>query len=80
MTTTNKIGVPTGYKGCIIVPVGGGFDVVDRASGRWMHVPSQRVAKWNATVWTRLSTEFDTSMPQPVVNMVKWSELDEVKK
>ena len=58
MTTTNKIGVPTGYKGCIIVPVGGGFDVVDRTSGRWMHVPSQRVAKWNATVWTRLRDEF----------------------
>jgi hypothetical protein len=23
-----------------------------------MHVPSQRVAKWNATVWTRLRDEF----------------------
>lgn len=37
MATTNKIGVPTGYKGCIILPVGAGFDVVDRTSGRWMH-------------------------------------------
>jgi len=57
------IGVPTGYKGCIIVPVNDGFDVVDRASGRWMHVPNQRTAKWNATVWTRLRDEFETHEP-----------------
>jgi hypothetical protein len=65
-TTTNrnaKIGVPTSYKGCIIVPVNAGFDVVDIASGRWMHVPNQRVAKWNATVWTRLRDEFGDSEP-----------------
>ena len=58
-----NIGVPTGYKGCIIVPVNDGFDVVDRASGRWMHVPNQRTAKWNATVWTRLRDEFETREP-----------------
>jgi hypothetical protein len=58
-----NIGVPTGYKGCIIVPVNDGFDVVDRASGRWMHVPNQRTAKWNATVWTRLRDEFGESEP-----------------
>jgi hypothetical protein len=57
------IGVPTSYRGCIIVPVGDGFDVVDKASGRWMHVPNQRTAKWNATVWTRLSEEFATHTP-----------------
>jgi hypothetical protein len=58
-----NIGVPTGYKGCIIVPVNDGFDVVYRASGRWMHVPNQRTAKWNATVWTRLRDEFETHEP-----------------
>jgi hypothetical protein len=58
-----NIGVPTGYKGCIIVPVNDGFDVVDRASGRWMHVPNQRTAKWNATVWSRLRVEFETHEP-----------------
>ena len=57
------IGVPTSYRGCIIVPVGDGFDVIDRVSGRWMHVPNQRTAKWNATVWTRLSEEFATHTP-----------------
>jgi hypothetical protein len=62
MKTVN-IGVPTGYRGCIIVPVNDGFDVVDRASGRWMHVPNQRTAKWNATVWTRLRDEFETHEP-----------------
>lgn len=58
-----NIGVPTGYRGCIIVPVNDGFDVVDRVSGRWMHVPNQRTAKWNATVWTRLRDEFDSHTP-----------------
>ena len=65
-----NIGVPTGYKGCIIVPVGDGFDVVDRASGRWMHVPNQRTAKWNATVWTRLRDEFGESEPLTVLPTV----------
>jgi hypothetical protein len=45
------------------VPVGEGFDVVDKTTGRWMHVPNQRTAKWNATVWTRLRDEFDTHEP-----------------
>jgi hypothetical protein len=62
-----NIGVPTGYKGCIIVPVGDGFDVVDRASGRWMHAPNQRTAKWNATVWTRLRDEFGSHEPLVVL-------------
>ena len=62
-----NIGVPTGYKGCIIVPVNDGFDVVDRITGRWMHVSSQRTAKWNATVWTRLRDEFDTHEPLVVL-------------
>jgi hypothetical protein len=69
MKTVN-IGVPTGYRGCIIVPVNDGFDVVDRASGRWMHVPNQRTAKWNATVWTRLRDEFDTHEPLTVLPAV----------
>ena len=66
LTTSNrnaKIGLPCSYRGCIIVPVGTGFDVVDKVSGRWMHVPNQRTAKWNATVWTRLRDEFDTHEP-----------------
>jgi hypothetical protein len=66
LTTTNrnaKIGLPCSYRNCIIVPVGTGFDVVDKVSGRWMHVPNQRTAKWNATVWSRLSEEFDSREP-----------------
>jgi hypothetical protein len=65
-----NIGVPTGYKGCIIVPVNDGFDVIDRVSGRWMHVPNQRTAKWNATVWTRLRDEFGESEPLTVLPTV----------
>lgn len=58
-----KIGTPVSYKNCYIVPVNEGFDVIDKTTGRWIHIHSQRLAKWNATVWTRLSTEFDTSTP-----------------
>ena len=62
---TIKIGAPVSYRNCFIVPVNDGFDVVDKTTGRWIHMPSQRLAKWNATVWTRLSTDFDTSTPIP---------------
>ena len=63
MTKTTKIGTPVSYRNCYIVPVNNGFDLIDKTSGRWIHLPSQRLAKWNATVWTRLSVEFDTSNP-----------------
>lgn len=60
---STAIGTPVSYRNCYIVPVNEGFDVVDKTSGRWIHIHSQRLAKWNATVWTRLSMEFDTSVP-----------------
>lgn len=63
MTKTVKIGIPVSYKNCYIVPVNNGFDLIDKTTGRWIHLASQRLAKWNATVWTRLSMEFDTSNP-----------------
>jgi len=62
---TTKIGSPVSYRNCFIVPVNDGFDVVDKTTGRWIHMASQRLAKWNATVWSRLSVEFDTSTPIP---------------
>jgi hypothetical protein len=71
MTKTTKIGTPVSYKNCYIVPVNDGFDVVDKTTGRWIHMASQRLAKWNATVWTRLSTDFDTSSPVSTKNMKK---------
>lgn len=71
MTKTTKIGTPVSYKNCYIVPVNDGFDLVDKTTGRWIHLPSQRLAKWNATVWTRLSVEFDTSNPLSTKKMEK---------
>ena len=69
MTKTVKIGIPVSYKNCYIVPVNNGFDLIDKPTGRWIHLASQRLAKWNATVWTRLSTEFDTSNPLPTTKL-----------
>ena len=71
MTKTTKIGTPVVYKNCYIVPVNDGFDVVDKTTGRWIHLASQCLAKWNATVWTRLSTDFDTSNPLSTKKMEK---------
>jgi hypothetical protein len=71
MTKTTKIGTPVSYKNCYIVPVNDGFDVVDKTTGRWIHMASQRLAKWNATVWTRLSIDFDTSNPLSTKKMEK---------
>ena len=56
-----KIGVPVVYKGCYIVAAADGYDCVDRASGRWIHLPDARRAKWNASVWSRLTDEFGSS-------------------
>ena len=71
MTKTVKIGIPVSYKNCYIVPVNNGFDLIDKTTGRWIHLASQRLAKWNATVWTRLSMEFDTSTPLSTKKMEK---------
>lgn len=71
MTKTVKIGIPVSYKNCYIVPVNNGFDLIDKTTGRWIHLASQRLAKWNATVWTRLSVEFDTSNPLSTKKMEK---------
>lgn len=56
-----KVGVPVPYKGCWIVKVGDGFDCVDRVTGKWIHLPDSRRAKWNASVWSRLTDEFSGS-------------------
>lgn len=71
MTKTTKIGTPVSYRNCYIVPVNNGFDLIDKTSGRWIHVANQRLAKWNATVWTRLSFEFDTSNPLSNTKLTK---------
>lgn len=65
-TSTIKLGPVSTYKGCYIVPVNEGFDVVDRLTGRWTHYANQRSARWNATVWTRLNGEFDAAEPLSV--------------
>ena len=56
-----KVGIPVAYKSCYIVRVGDGYDCVDRATGKWIHLPDSRRAKWNASVWSRLSDEFSNS-------------------
>jgi hypothetical protein len=74
MTTTNrktkttkqakplpKVGIPVQYKNCYIVRAAEGYDCVDMRTGRWIHLPDARRAKWNASVWCRLTDEFGGS-------------------
>ena len=56
-----KVGIPVPYKGCYIVRAADGFDCVDMRTGKWIHLPDQRRAKWNASVWCRLTDEFTGS-------------------
>jgi hypothetical protein len=59
--TLPKVGIPVSYKSCYIVRVGDGYDCVDKRTGKWIHMKDSRSAKWNASVWSRLSDEFDSS-------------------
>jgi hypothetical protein len=59
--TLPKMGIPVIYKGCYIVRVDNGYDCVDRRTGKWIHLKDSRSAKWNASVWSRLSEEFDNA-------------------
>lgn len=45
------------YKNTLLVPRTNGVDVIDSKSGRWFTTKSMRAAKWNASVWARLSSE-----------------------
>lgn len=45
------------YKNTLLVPRTNGVDVIDSKSGRWFAAKSMRAAKWNASVWTRLTNE-----------------------
>jgi hypothetical protein len=59
--TLPTVGIPVPYKGCYIVRVSEGYDCVDRRTGKWIHMKDSRSAKWNASVWSRLSDEFDSA-------------------
>lgn len=58
-----KMGPVSVYKGCFIMPVNDRFAVIDRLTGLWTEYDNQRAARWNATVWTRLTGEFNDSLP-----------------
>lgn len=55
----SKIQQPTKYKRCIIAPAPGasGYDVFD-GTGRWFNTPTQRRAKWWASIHDRLESQF----------------------
>jgi hypothetical protein len=63
-----SVGVPVQYKNCYIVRADDGFDCVDLHTGRWIHLPDARRARWNATVWSRLSYEFGGSSTRTFTN------------
>ena len=54
------------YKGAYIVSSEEGVDVVDMETGKWKAARTVQSAKWNLSVWRRLSKEF-TPKPHPAV-------------
>ena len=47
------------YNGCFLVHNSETeIDLVDKVSGKWIVCKSIRHAKWTATVWARLQTQF----------------------
>lgn len=46
------------HANCIIVARPSGFDVVDPTTNVWQTFPTQRAARWSATVFSRLSAGF----------------------
>ena len=62
---TTKITTPTKYKLCIIAPAASGFDVFDDF-GRWFHAPTQRQARWWASVYASAQSKFASNPQRPV--------------
>jgi hypothetical protein len=48
---------------CVIVKRDASCDLIDPVTGRWQVFPTQRAAKWSATVWSRLSSGFGHVTP-----------------
>lgn len=71
---TKQITQPTAYRNYTLVPrKDGTLDVVDPTTGRWANFPTQRYAKWSATLLTNLNARFGSNdplvhIPQPQEN------------
>ena len=55
------------YKDAYLVDWGKTVDVVDKQSGKWSTHSSTHAAKWNLSVWRRLSNTFTADQPHPAV-------------
>ena len=42
------------YRGFVIVPARGGFDVIHPLNGKWVWRPTERSARWWAGTWARV--------------------------
>lgn len=51
----------TEYKGAYLVVHSTGVDIIDPETNSWKVSKSMRAAKWNLSVWRRLTREFRIS-------------------
>jgi len=66
-----KITAPTAYHGFILRPrKDGGMDLIDPETHRWAAFPTQRYAKWSATLLTNMATRFGASAPLKTLPIV----------
>ena len=56
--------IPELYRGFIIAPSRGGFDVVNPTTGKWVWRPTERSARWWAGTWSRINEIVRNSEPK----------------
>lgn len=79
MATKDKMGPVSTWAGCFVLPINNGFDIVDRKTGRWAHMKNRRSARWWASVWTRIDSEFAASKPIGPRKMNQFAKEAEIK-
>ena len=68
---TTKITKPILYHGFIVRPTSDGYDLINPQTRQWAHFPTQRYAKWSATLLHNFSTKFEASQPPPKLPKVE---------
>jgi hypothetical protein len=73
MSKTVKITQPVNYRGFILRPHKQGYDLIDPATGKWAHFPTQRFAKWSASFMANIQERFNAKPALDCIPNIKES-------
>lgn len=63
-----QLTAPTEYRGFVLVPQSdGSMHLINPTTRQWMVQPTQRAAKWSASVFSRLQAQFEGSSPRKFI-------------